>query len=257
MLPVKKRRYSQAQIGKARPLVSTSGYINKRRRFTPPPRTTTVNRGFTRAGGFYGRYGSAARDLGIVPEKKFFDTALTFNCDTTAESASSSVTGQIDLIPQGDTESTRDGRQCTITSIELKGALTFTPGASATASGVVMMYLVLDTQANGAQATWADIYSTTSIQLSLNNMANSGRFRTLKKWTWVFNPPAGATTAYNTQTKFMQYFKNVNIPMEFSAATGALTEIKSNHVFLAYGSYGTALDDTVGFAGACRIRFRG
>lgn len=257
MLPLRKRKFSQARFTpKQGPLLPTGGFVSKRRRYSAPARQP-VARGFTRTGGFYGRFGRTAQDLGVVPEKKFLDTALSFTFDTTCESASSATTGQLDLIPQGDTESTRDGRQCTILSINLRGALTFTPGASATASGCCVMYLVLDTQANGAQASWSDLFVSTQLQLTLNNMANSGRFRTLKKWVWNWNPPAGATAAYNTQSRWVDFFKKVVIPMEYSSTTGALTEIKSNHLFLAYGSFGTSLDDTVAFSGACRIRFRG
>jgi len=50
------------------------------RRAIVPYRSGTV-----RTGGFYGRYGQAARDRGLVPEKKFLDTALSFNLDFTAE----------------------------------------------------------------------------------------------------------------------------------------------------------------------------
>lgn len=257
MLPIRKRKFSQARFTpKQGPLLPSGGFVSKRRRYSAPARQP-IARGFTRTGGFYGRYGNVARELGVVPEKKFLDVPLSFTYDTTCETASSAATGQLDLIPQGDTESTRDGRQCTILSVNIRGALTFTPGASATASGCCVMYLILDTQANGAQAAWTDIFVSTALNLTVNNMANSGRFRTLKKWFFTWNPPAGATTAFNTQTKWIEFFKKVVIPMEFSSTTGAIGEIKSNHLFLAYGSFGTALDDTVAFSGVSRIRFRG
>jgi len=192
---------------------------------------------------------------GMKPEKKFFDTTLSFQIDATSETASTGATGQLCLIPQGDTESTRDGRQCTIDSITIKGLLTFDPAAAADASGVTWIYLVQDTQTNGAQAAITDIF-TTSTLINMVNLANSSRFKLLKKWVHTWNPPAGATGAYNTQSAYLDYYMKCNIPLEFSAGTGALTELKSNQVFLAYGS-NTSIDDLVGFAGICRLRFRG
>lgn len=193
----------------------------------------------------------------ILPEKKFHDLGLAFDIDFTAETAGAAGLGQLDLIAQGDTESTRDGRQCTIDSIEIKGTLTFTPGAGATASGMTAIYLVQDTQANGAQAVFSDIFTTTVVNTCVRNLSNGSRFRILKKWIHTWNPPAGATTAYNTQTKFIDTFKKCNIPLEFSSTTGAIGELKSNHIFLAYGATLSGIDDLVSFAGKSRLRFRG
>lgn len=190
-----------------------------------------------------------------LPEKKFFDTTLAFAIDSTAETGTTAVLGQIDLIPQGDTESTRDGRQVTIDSISIKGLLTFDPAASADASGVTYICLVQDMQANGAQAAITDIF-TTSTLVNQINMSNAQRFKILKKWTHEWNPLAGATGAYNTENRFIDYYMKCNIPLDFSAGTGAITELKSNHIFLAYGS-NAAIDDLVAFAGISRLRFRG
>lgn len=211
--------------------------------------------GFTRCSGFYGRFGANARNLGFIPEKKFLDTTLSFAVDSTAATATTAGTGQIDLIPQNDTESGRDGRQCTITSIQLKGLLTFDPAASADASGVTQIYVIQDTQTNGAQAAMTDVFTTATL-VNMHNLANSKRFRVLKKFTHYWNPPAGATGAYNTVNKYIDWYKSCSIPLEFSANTGAKTEQKSNSIFLAYGS-NSAIDALVAFAGIARIRFRG
>lgn len=256
MLPIKKRRYSQAipQAQYTSPLFPTA----PRKRFKTAPRANPgVNKGFTRAGGFYGRYGNAARELGLIPEKKFHDVSLSFLYDTTPETASTGATGQLDLIPQGDTQITRDGRQCTILSIEVKGLITYVPAAAAIASGATFMWLILDTQTNGAQASFADVFDGATPNVALNNLANSTRFRTLKKWVHTWNPQAGVTTAFNNHTRVIDMFKKVSIPLEFSSTTGAITELRTNHVFLAFGSAGTGIDDTVSFTGVARLRFRG
>jgi len=209
--------------------------------------------GYTRTGGFYGRYGQAARDKGLVPEKKFFDTSVGFTFDATGEIP---ATGQLALIPQGDTESTRDGRQCTIESITGRGYCLYQPGAAASATTIAYLYLVQDTQTNGAAAAVTDVFTSTNLAGALHNLANSKRFRILKKWRYTFTPPSGVTTAYNNVNKPFDFFKKVNISMEYSSTTGAIGEIKSNNIFLMAGTDSLS-DDTVTFAGNFRLRFRG
>lgn len=206
--------------------------------------------GYTRSAGYYGRFSRS----GIGAEKKFFDTTLNFSFDATGEVP---ATGQLTLIPQGDTESTRDGRKAVIESVQIRANLTFTPGAGATASCVTNMWLVLDTQCNGAAAAWDDVFSGTGVSGTgvMLNLNNSGRFRILKHWTWNWNPGSGATTAFNTVSKQLEFYKKCNIPVDWSSTTGALTEIRSNNLFLLAGS--SNADDLVSLGGTCRLRFRG
>lgn len=209
--------------------------------------------GFTRTGGSYGRYGARARALGLVAEKKFFDTALAFNFDTTGEVP---ATGQITLIPQGDTESTRDGRKANIQSVQIRGSMLATPGAAANLSTNVYMYLVLDTQTNGAAAAVTDVFTSADLSSAMLNLNNSGRFRIIKKWCWNFTSQAGVTTAYNKVAKQMEFYKKCNIDVDWNSTTGAITEIRSNNLFLIAGADGNT-DDIVSFAGTARLRFRG
>jgi len=203
--------------------------------------------GVTRTSGFYGRYLNSQK-----PEDKFFDTALSFTVDTTGEVP---ATGQLTLIPQGVTESTRVGRKCTIKSIQIRGIVTYAPGASAQAAAVNYIYIVQDTQCNGAAAAVTDVLTSATMSSGLINMANSQRFRILKRLVMSFNPPAGATTAYNSAIKPFEYFKRCNIPVEFSSTTGAITEIRSNNIFLLAGAAGTNADDLCTVSGVARLKF--
>jgi len=203
--------------------------------------------------GFYQRFGAAAAAAGFKPEKKFFDTTLSFLFDTTGEVP---ATGQLALIPQGDTESTRDGRECVIKGIHIRGNMTFTPAAAATAAGATHLYLILDTQCNGAAAAITDVFTESALSVSMLNLANSGRFRILKHWTHYWNASAGVTTAYNDIVKAIDFYKPLNLKMQFSSTTGAITEIKSNNLFLCAGATAN-IDDLVTFAGRCRLRFMG
>lgn len=209
--------------------------------------------GLVRRGGNYGRYGIAARQAGFAPELKFFDTALSFLVDATGEVP---ATGQLALIPQGDTESTRDGRMAFIKSIQIRANVAFVPAAAATAATNVFVYVILDTQANGAAAAATDVFTGTNFNTALINLNNSGRFRILKKIMIPMNAMAGVTTAYNNVVKSIDYYARCNIKMDWSSTTGAITEIRSNNIFLMAGSDGNS-DDLVAVTGNARLRFQG
>lgn len=134
--------------------------------------------------------------------------------------------------------------------------LGYVPSAAANASGVMIIYLVQDMQTNGAAAAVTDVFTGTDPTIAMVNMANSKRFKILKKIVRTFNSQAGVTTAYNTVHMHIDYFKKCAIELEFSSTTGAITELKSNNVFLiAQATVG--IDDLVTVSGNCRLRFRG
>lgn len=99
-----------------------------------------------------------ARSLrNIPPELKFFDTAVSFLADNTLEVP---ATGQWVLIPQGDTQSTRDGRLAIIKSIQFRGVITGSSTTNESRYGITFyMWVILDTQANGAAAAAADVFT--------------------------------------------------------------------------------------------------
>lgn len=202
--------------------------------------------GKNRTSGFYGRFS------GPGGETKFFDTALAFTYDATGEVP---ATGQLNLIPQGVTESTRIGRKCVIKSIQLRGVQYFSPGASAVAATVTYLYLVQDTQCNGAAAAITDVITSNDMANGMINMANSSRFKILKRWVIPFNSAAGVSAAFNNIIKPLEFYKKCNIPLEFSSTTGAITEIRSNNIFLLAGTGGGSSDDVVTMDGTCRVKF--
>jgi len=221
------------------------------RKYAAKRASTRVVPGYTRRVGYYGRY------AGAIAEKKFFDTDIGFTFDKVLEVPTG---GQLTLIPQGDTQSTRDGRKATIESIQIRGNLQYAPATAATAATLVHLYVVLDTQCNGSAAANIDVFDSSAANdatsFAMLNLNNSGRFRILKHMRWEFNPPAGATGAYNNVIQQCEFFKKCSIPVDWSSTTGALTEIRSNNIFLMAGSAGTA-NDLVTFTGRARLRFRG
>lgn len=184
-------------------------------------------------------------------EKKFFDTNISFNIDATGEVP---ATGQLCLIPQGVTEATRVGRKCTVKSIQARILMQYVPGADTVGCTTTYVYCVLDTQCNGAAAAITDVMTGNNLALALLNLDNSERFKILKKWIFKFQAAAGIQTAFGRDEQNIEWFKKCNIPLEFSSTTGAITELKSNNIFLIAGS-DTSTDDEVVCSGTVRLRF--
>lgn len=203
-------------------------------------------KGIVRTGGYYGRFGGAAGEL------KFFDTALSFNFDLTAEVP---ATGQLNLVPQDDTQSGRTGRKICIKSISIKG---FVANVGTTnPNDLLGLHLVQDTQCNGAAATFGNVFTGTVATNGFRNLENVSRFKVLKSWTIpvVAGSASGATPVLMEYSAPVNYSMKCNIPIDFdsSAATGAITTIRSNNVFLLAGSANR--DDLSLFTGNCRIRY--
>lgn len=214
-------------------------------KMTPRAMIPAKYRGYLRTGGSYGRFSG-----GPAGELKFFDTAISFTADATGEVP---ATGQLCLIPQGTGESARIGRNVVIKSIQLRLGADFVPGGAANASTNLNLYVMQDTQANGAAAGVTDIFTGTNLTSALINLDNSQRFKILKKIRMNLTSAAGVTTAYNSVNKTIDYFRKCHIPMDFSSTTGAITEIRSNNVFLVAGSSDS--DDLIAVTGNARVRF--
>lgn len=203
--------------------------------------------GVTRTGGYYGRFNQRGRRA-TANELKFFDTTLSWLFDATGEVP---ATGQLNLIPQGVTESTRVGRKCVIKSIHIKLICYGTAAAD-----VLYLYLVQDKQANGAAAAATDVLTSATFPAAMTNLENSDRFIILKKFTIDMVPQSGVPATLGTNIGHIEYYKKVSIPIEFdsSAATGAIGTIRSNNLFLLAGT-STLTDDAYTASGVCRLRF--
>lgn len=206
--------------------------------------------GITRSAGAYGRF-NASRSSGLKPEKKFLDQNITGPMDATAENT------YLTTIVQGDGPSNRDGKSCTIKSIEWKGTLTsgYLSGASTNGRTIVTLYIIQDTQTNGALASVLDVFTSTDLTLACMNLYNTGRFKVLMKKVIALNATAGVTTAIIDQIKYFQMFKKVNIPLVFTSTTGAVSEARSNSIFCCAGALGS--DDVINLDSTVRLRFVG
>ncbi len=206
--------------------------------------------GSARIGGYYGRYPVGPRG----GELKFFDVDL----DDTPILIAGAITDSINKIAQGVTEVTRVGRKCTVKSINWR-FLTWLPEVDAAADPLapdsVRIILYIDKQCNGATAAVTDLLESAS-WLSFRNLANTARFNVLMDKTVSVNfmglASDGAGVVSQSQiNRHGTFFKKCNIPLEFDATTGAITEIKSNNLgVLLISSNGTA-----NFTSKIRVRF--
>ncbi len=217
-------------------------YGGSRRRWTP---------GYSRTGGYYGRYNYAASPGG---ELKFHDVDLV----DAVIAATGTITPSINLIAQGVTESERNGRKCTLKGISWRFRVTLPiqeNGTSPNGDDSMRVILFNDKQCNGATAAVLDILETADYK-SFRNLANSGRFNIIcdKSYSLHYKGMASEGAGLLTQASVINnysFHSKLNLPLEFNATTGAITEIRSNNL-------GVLLISDVGIGGfdsKIRLRF--
>ncbi len=184
-----------------------------------------------RRSGFYGRYNKSP---GV--ELKFHDISTGLDVNP-VPTAGAFVQTSWNLIPQDVTEDGRIGRKCTIHSVMLRGAVRYNEvdaAATPPPADLVRILVYLDTQCNGAVANATALLVNDAIT-SPNNLSDSGRFKTLWDKFVVMNfnglasDGAGVVSAGENMRYFSMY-KKVKIPLQFSGATGAIAEIRSNNI---------------------------
>lgn len=183
-------------------------------------------RGFVQTSGFYGRYGRRKSCCGDG-ELKFLDTAQS----TTVPAAAGSVYTNLVVIPQGDTESMRNGRKVMLKSVSIRGRIYIQPQAnSANTSDIIRILLVQDKQANGVAFTPPMVLAGTPDYLAYRNLANTSRFNILFDKSISLNSLGGVATDSFESVKTFTINRKLKIPMEYdaSATTGAIGTQRSN-----------------------------
>ena len=212
------------------------------------PRSIVVP-GRTRVGGYYGRFKGRS---GV--ENKFLDTANTSGIIPNG----SLFMPSLNVIPQGDGESNRDGRKVTVKSVHYH--LTATSLLASTVTSRVRVMVILDKQCNGAVISPGLILQTTQIN-SFRSMENIERFTILSdrivdlpvSAVGSFDPATGITNQLVPTSKRVSFSKSCNIPVNFdnTATTGVIATIRSNNLCIL--AFSEAQNVTLG--GYARIRF--
>jgi len=213
-----------------------------------------VARGYTRRGGYYGRYNRPGRGT-INNEMKFKDNVF----GPVAMVPNGTVQESIVLISEGSGESECIGRKVIVKSILIRFTISKNEQVQATTvatlpatlalmttNATCRVALVLDTQCNGAIAAVTDVVTPAAQGIfGLQNLANSSRFRIIKEWyanlnveTQVAAVTTGTTTALfsDKKSQYFKWYKKVNIPIEYSSNAGArvIANVKSNNLYFIY-----------------------
>jgi len=220
-----------------------------------PMRSSARARSNLRTGGF----------IGI--ENKFYDTGINSTTvpQTTAgaEMDPAANVSCLNAIAQGDGESNRDGRQCKLTSIQVKGYVargTSSDGADVAISPLVRVLIVWDKQTNGVQLNSEDVLQDAAFDdvNSLRNAQYMRRFQVLYDQTFELGPLTAGTDGANTisqagPTKRFDFYKKINIPVNFTGTTADIANITDNSIHvMAIASGGSC---TIGYQ--ARVRFVG
>ncbi len=200
-----------------------------------------------------GRY-AAGREL------KFhdIDTDSTGAINATGEFVA--TTGTLVIIPQGVTEIQRIGRKCTLKKINWRFDITLPAAADQAdppSGDVVRVILYQDKQCNGAIAAVTDILETANYQ-SFLNLSNRSRFKTFLDRTYTIGHDLSQVDGTNTGSYpevniSDSAFLTCNVPLEYDAAAGVITELRSNNICLLLLSKNQGAT----FAGKMRFRFEG
>jgi len=209
--------------------------------------------GFTRQVGYYGRYNGTPGW-----EKKWFDTDIPGN----AIPAAGANYGSMNVVQQNGASNGRIGRKIVITNLMLNYYANRAADSSFTAFRITV---VLDKQANGANATFADVWQNAGDLTSYPNMVNTQRFSILYDkfvelstsaiLTTTTAAPIVTTTQFATSTKHFKWSKRVNIPVEFSdGAVATVANIKSNNI-LVFAQAASGGQHASNIDGLFRIRY--
>jgi len=171
----------------------------------------------------------------------------------------------ITTVAQGTGPSQRIGRKIVIKSILWKGyglKPTISNAADALAGESVTLRLAIiqDKQANGAFPTIGEIWDASSgggVGVNaFNNLFNRDRFITLIDKRMFLNSGGlgsdGTDWAGAEEQKNFYYKKRVNMPIEYSSTTGAITEVRSNNIFVVLIA---SNDQLAQVASGVRIRY--
>jgi len=210
-------------------------------------------RGFVTTAGDYGRFGLSGLLNGSVPEDKFFDN------DDYGPIAPTGTRNLLFDVAQGVGPSVRVGRKCVVVSMQYYLTLSV-PGFSLDNTGFigdkVTLWIIQDRQCNGALAGIDDVFRNvgTPISMRFRNLANSQRFRILKRCEYVLKNSYEVTgVAFGGLYVRDSGFINLNIPFEFSGSTGSISEIKTNNLFMLISTDSTT--DLVAYELTSRLKF--
>ncbi len=182
-------------------------------------------------------------------ELKFYDQSLNSNINTNTDGSGieedPSATILLNTVTQGDGESQRDGRKLIMKSIFVSGTIQIPAVADQTAPEQlphVAIWLVLDTQTNGATIVSENVFVNKSADILggtslMRDMKFTSRYRILDKVEFVCTPPmlSGDSTNFDMQgsiTKWKLSANLNNMPVLYSGTTETVANIIDNSLHI-------------------------
>ncbi len=214
-----------------------------------------------RTGGFLGQ------------ELKFYDQKLTATSivaptDASGGEVDPSATVLLNTVTQGDGESQRDGRAMIMKSIFVTGVVTSAVAINATINvqrSTVVIYLVLDTQTNGATINSEDVFTNPGANAvlassPLRNLQFTSRFVILDKVMLTLQAPTVVYDGTNvelggTMVPFKLSANLNNMKVVFTATSETVANITDNSLHVI--AYASDLDIVPKIAYNSRLRFVG
>lgn len=141
-------------------------------------------------------------------------------------------------IPQGDAENQRDGEQCKLKSVYMKGIIEPDTGAANTLTRVC---IIKDTKSDGTAPTATEIFESNTL-LTFINIDEKRRFITLYDKVY--------THGSDQDIKWCEWYKTFNHVLEYTSTAG--TGTRASHYYLCVISNSAANGPTLDF----RIRSR-
>ncbi len=178
----------------------------------------------------------------VNTEIKEFNT--TFDPTAIIDAAGNLV--QLTNIPQGDTTITRDGSQCKVLSVYVKGVIKISQSAT---SSAFRLMLVWDRQTNQVIYTTADLLLDASSVDSINsplNLNNKRRFKVLYDKTFGLNINGRSVIPF-------RIYKKLNMMIRFDGSTPSIADLTSNSLSLLMIGDEVTNDPTISWI--ARVRF--
>lgn len=223
--------------------------VNKFRRKPRNAVKPAISRAVTRA-----VKNEVKKNPALKNEYKFLDTTLSGN---SAMNSGGGFTNCLNLMATGDTASTREGREITIASVQIKAVIVHEDNTCANDQAVRFL-LVWDKEPAGAAAALSAVL-TSADGNGFRNVDNRSRFVVLMDKTMTLGPrDSTATQAVAGQgPHYLDFYKRLNLKTIFNSGNaGTIADI--NHGALNVYMCGTEASGTGGSAvGRARIRFIG
>lgn len=200
---------------------------------------------------------------GAAPELKVVEGAFALAAARQDEIVLNNGIWVLNIPAQGAEFNQRTGRQITIKSVNMK--MNFqcdaTGGTPPVPGETIRIVLFWDRQPNGTNATWSNVFTTTSSGINaMMNLDNRERFvmikdDTISKAAMLQSGGLIVVSGENTLFPFWQFYKKMNCTTIFNTTTGIGTAIQSGALVCMIWTTAIAANSQWYMDGMWRVRY--